>query len=359
MFKFAVLAFFISFFLCTLFIALSKKIQIFLTDHLHIGPQTFHSKPTPRIGGLAVFTGLSVALIIAYLRPEEFYSNYLFLILFSLPVFLAGFIEDLTGKLNPKIRMLFLCVSAILVYFFLNVKIVRVDLPFADKLLQLTAVSLLFTVFALAGISNAINIIDGFNGLASMVSMMILMSIAYVAYKLGDYEITTLCVVSTFALLGFFLLNYPYGLIFLGDGGAYFSGFIIGVASILIVYKHHQVSPWFALTVNIYPVYETFFSMYRRKILRKKPAMSPDALHMHTLFYKIFIKKVFNVDNPEFRNPLTSVFLWIINSFGVVPAIIFWNNTKALMLSSLAFTLFYTFLYWNILSLRKIRINSK
>ncbi len=352
MIKYAALAFFISFILCIIFIISSKKIHVLITDHLHIGPQTFHYKPTPRIGGLAIFIGISVSLLAAYLRPEYFSLNYFYLILFSFPVFLIGFIDDLTGKLDPKVRMFFICLSASLVYFFLNIKIVRVDLPVADKLLQITAISFFFTVFALAGISNAINIIDGFNGLASMVSMMILMGIAYVAYKLGDYEITNLCVVSTFALFGFFLLNYPYGLIFLGDGGAYFTGFIIGIMSILIVYKHHQVSPWFALTINIYPVYETIFSIYRKKFLRKRSAMEPDGLHLHMIFHNIFIKKFFPLNNKELRNPLTSVFLWVINSFGVIPALLFWNNTIALMICCLIFVVFYTIIYWNILRLK-------
>lgn len=356
MLKYASLAFFLSFFLCLIFIISSKKIKIFLTDHLHIGPQTFHTKSTPRIGGIAIFSGVCIGLCLAFLIKEHFSSNYHLLILCSLPVFLAGLLEDFTGKFHPKIRMILLSISAILAFFFLNTKIIRVDLPLADTLLKISFISLLFTIFALVGISNAINIIDGFNGLASMVSMMILMGIAYVAYKLGDYEITTLCIVTSFALLGFFLLNYPFGLIFLGDGGAYFTGFIIGVAVILLVYKHLEVSAWFALTINIYPVYETLFSIYRRRILRKKSAMSPDGLHFHTLIYQIFIKKFLGLYNPEIRNPLTSVFLWVINAFAIVPALLFWDNTKFLILCCIFFCILYTYFYWKILNIKKFNI---
>ncbi len=353
MLKYASLAFFLSFFLCLIFITSSKKIKVFITDYLHKGPQTFHTKPTVRIGGISIFLGICMGLGLAFLIKESFASNYPMLILCSFPVFLAGIIEDLTGRFHPKIRMVFLSISAILAYFFLNAKIIRVDLPLVDSFLKIGFVSLLFTVFSLVGISNAINIIDGFNGLASMVSMMILMGIAYVAYKLGDYEITNLCVVTSFALLGFFLLNYPFGLIFLGDGGAYFTGFIIGIAVILLVLKHHEVSPWFALTINIYPVYETLFSIYRRRIIRKRPAMSPDGLHFHTLIYQIFIKKFLALYNPEIRNPLTSVFLWVINALAIIPALLFWNNTKILILCCIFFCIFYTYFYWKILNVKK------
>jgi len=356
MIKYAAIAFFLSFFLNVLIIHFSKKIKILITDHLHIGPQTFHVVPTPRIGGFAIFIGVSIALLAAYLRAEHFSHNFAYLILISLPAFLAGFLEDLTGKLKPRIRILLITFSAILAYLVINISITRLDIPFIDKFIQISALSFLFTVFALVGISNAINIIDGFNGLASMVAMMIFMAIAYVAYKLGDYEITSICVVSTFALLGFFLLNYPFGLIFLGDGGAYFTGFLIGICSILLVKKHSEVSAWFALLVNIYPVYETIFSIYRRKILAKRSAMEPDGIHLHTIFYKILIKKLLGVDKPEYRNPTTSVFLWVLNAFGVVPALIFWDNTKILILCSFIFVVLYTYLYWKILNLKRFKI---
>ncbi|MCX8041860.1 MAG: glycosyltransferase [Thermodesulfobacteriaceae bacterium] len=357
MLKYASLAFFLSFLICILIIKLSKKITFFITDHLHLGPQTFHSTPTPRTGGLAIFLGIFCSLIIAFLIGEPFSSSFLYIAFFSFPVFLAGFLEDLTGKLNPKLRMLLLSGSGILAFFILEVRVIRLDLPLVDPLFQIKIFSLFFTLFALVGISNAINIIDGFNGLASMVSMMILMAIAYVAYKLGDYEITSLCVISAFALLGFFLLNYPFGLIFLGDGGAYLSGFLIGIASILLVKKHPQVSAWFALMVNIYPVYETLFSIYRRKFLRKRPAMSPDALHLHSLIYQIFIKRFFNIHSSYLRNPLTSVFMWVLNAIGMVPALLFWNSTLILVLCCIFFAILYNYLYWKILKLKLIKIN--
>ena len=190
-----------------------------------------------------------------------------------------------------------------------------------------------------------------------MVAMMNLTAIAYVGYKLGDCELILLCVILISSLLGFFLLNYPFGLIFLGDGGAYFTGFIIGIASIMIVKKHSEVSPWFAFLVNIYPVYETIFSIYRRKILRKKPAMHPDGIHLHTLFYRILIKKFLKLYNPVYRNPVTSVFLWIFNALGLIPAVLFWDNTMILIIFSILFAILYTYFYWKIIKLKIPKIS--
>lgn len=362
MLKFAAIAFLISFFLNFLIIVLSKKYGTLLTDHLHIGPQTFHLSPTPRIGGLAISIAITISLFSSYFSREvfnvTFSQKFPLLVSISLPVFLAGFLEDIFGKLSPKIRMILILFSAALAFKFLETKIMRVDLPFFDELLRTEIISFLFTVFALTGIANAINIIDGFNGLASMVSMMIFMAIAFVAYKLGDYEITTICVISSFAILGFFFLNYPFGLIFLGDGGAYFIGFLIGVCSVLLVKKHPEVSAWFAFMVNLYPVYETFFSIYRKLVLRGRSALSPDGLHFHMLIYRIFIKRLMEIQSPIIRNPLTSVFLWVLNALAILPALLFWDRTHILIISCLAFCVLYTYLYWKILNMKRIKITA-
>ncbi|GAB6182712.1 MraY family glycosyltransferase [Thermodesulfovibrio hydrogeniphilus] len=256
MLNYAILTFFISFIINAIIIRLYFK-----PIGERAGPQQFHKRPTPRFGGVALYIALLGVVPLSYLKKDIFADSLLFLALISFPVFLSGFLEDLTNRLKPKIRLIFMLFSAALAFFILDVKVIRLDISYVDSLMALTYVSFLFTVFALTGITNAVNIIDGFNGLASMVCFCILMAIAYVAYKLGDYYIVTSCVLFAFALLGFFILNYPYGFIFLGDSGAYLSGFIVGILSILLVKRHPQVSAWFALLVNFYPIYETIFSI--------------------------------------------------------------------------------------------------
>ena len=148
-------------------------------------------------------------------------------------------------------------------------------------------IGLFFTTFALVGVSNAINIIDGFNGLASGVCLLILAGIMYVAYDVKDVEIFYCALVLFFGILGFFVCNFPLGKIFLGDGGAYFLGFILGMLLVLLTQRHTEsVSAFFGLSIMIYPVWEVVFSIWRRKRLRRN-ATSPDDLHLHTLIFKI------------------------------------------------------------------------
>jgi UDP-N-acetylmuramyl pentapeptide phosphotransferase/UDP-N-acetylglucosamine-1-phosphate transferase len=85
--------------------------------------------------------------------------------------------------------------------------------------------SVVFTEFAVAGIANDINIIDGFNGLATGTVLIALGSLGYTAYLANDPVLAKVCFVLGGIALGFFLVNYPLGKIFLGDGGAYVLGF--------------------------------------------------------------------------------------------------------------------------------------
>lgn len=343
------ISFIVSFVINFLIIKLSKKINKLITDHLHRGPQTFHIRPTPRLGGVGIYLAFIVAALCSFFVNLESKYSFLMLIISSLLVFLSGLWEDITRSLQPKMRLTFMAIGASLAYLLLDAKIVRVDVPYLDAIVSTSLVSFLFTVFAVVGLTNAINIIDGFNGLASGVSIMILLAIAYVAYKTNDQFILLASFAMIGAIIGFFILNYPYGLIFLGDGGAYFIGFVIAVLSVLLVKNHDQVSAWFPVMVSIYPIYETLFSIYRRKFLKNSSPMAPDGLHLHTIFYKTIVKKLLGANNPMYRNPGTSPLIWGLNSLGVIPAVLFYDNTPILIIFSVLFAFTYTKIYFSIL----------
>ncbi|MEF3253978.1 MAG: glycosyltransferase, partial [Deferribacterales bacterium] len=261
----------------------------------------------------------------------------------SLPVFIVGFVEDITKKVSPGIRLLSAAISGmIFIYstgFFLN----KLDLYILDNLFTFRFFAIFITIIAIAGVSNSINIIDGFNGLSAIVSIAILFSLGYVAFKVSDLLILNVSFILIGAIGGFFIWNYPFGKIFLGDGGAYFIGFMIATLSIILVERNSQVSPWFPLLSAIYPIFETLFSMYRRKFIHKTKMDRPDAYHLHQLIYKRVVPYVFNIhrNNKLMRNSATSPFLWLICSIGVIPAVLFYNNTIILITFTVIFCLSY------------------
>jgi UDP-N-acetylmuramyl pentapeptide phosphotransferase/UDP-N-acetylglucosamine-1-phosphate transferase len=211
------------------------------------------------------------------------------------------------------------------------------------------------TVFAVTGIAHAVNIIDGFNGLASMCVMLMLGAIAYVAFQVGDGVVAVLALAGVGAVLGFFLWNFPSGLIFLGDGGAYFLGFWVAEVAILLITRNPQVSPLFPLLVCIYPAFETVFSIYRRWLLRDRPAHMPDGIHLHSLIYRRVMRWALGEVTAKVRtrrNSMTSPVLWALCMASVVPAIVWWQHTAIIAWCLALFAAGYVMLYWRIVRFR-------
>jgi len=275
----------------------------------------------------------------------------------ALPVFAAGLLEDFTKKIGVKIRLLAGLLSGTLLLYFFQITSIRLDVWGLDLLFMNVWLASLFLVVACSGLSNAFNLIDGFNGLASMVAIMTTIAIAFVAFKVSDITLVYLALILLGSIAGFFIWNYPKGLIFLGDGGAYLIGFVIAALSILLVQRNPSVSPWFALLVNAYPIFETLFTIWRRTVHQGRNPGLPDGVHFHSLIYRRVMRwanpKSKNVDRNYLGNARTSPYLWVISCLGIVPAILFWNSTNLLMLSSIIFMLLYVYIYRRIVHFNK------
>ncbi len=212
------------------------------------------------------------------------------LLLCGMPAFAAGLFEDLTMRVSPGKRLLVTAVSAGLAVGLLDAVSRPADVPGLDWLLATAMGDILITIFAVAGIANSVNIIDGFNGLASMCVVLMLGSLSYVGFQVGDPLIGTLGLAAAGAVLGLFIWNFPAGLIFLGDGGAYFLGFLVAEIAILLLVRNPEVSPLFPLLVCTYPVFETLFPIYRRRFLRQVLPSMPDGIHLHSLIYRRMVR---------------------------------------------------------------------
>ena len=323
------------------------------------GPQKFHAVPVPRVGGIAIFLGILSGISIIQLRIENAIAlSGFMLILCALPAFVAGLVEDVTKSVSAGWRLLATALSAGLAFWFLDAQIRNTALPAIDWLVSFEAGALLVTVLAVAGIANSINIIDGFNGLASMCVMIMLTALAYVAFQVGDNMVAMMALAGIGAVMGFFIWNFPAGLIFLGDGGAYFLGFFVAELSILLLVRNPTVSPMFPLLVCIYPVFETLFSIYRRRFLRAVPPSMPDGIHLHSLIYRRVMRWAVGNRSAKAltrRNSMTSPYLWLLCMMSVVPAVLFWDNTLALAAALALFGVSYVVLYWRIVRFKAPR----
>ncbi len=322
-------------------------------------PQKLHAVPVPRIGGLGIVAGLVLgALSLALTRDLPAMQQALWLLLCGLPAFGVGLLHDFTDTIAPRGRLLATAVSAVLAYVVLGAAIQATDIPGLDWLAATVAGSLFLTVLAVAGISHAINIIDGLNGLAAMCVALMLAAISAVAFEVGDPFVGTLALVVLGAVLGFFLWNFPAGLIFLGDGGAYLLGFLLAEVSILLLVRNPEVSPLFPLLVCIYPVFETLFSIYRRYWLRASPASMPDGIHLHSLVYRRLMRWAVGNRSAKAltrRNSMTSPYLWLLCSASVVPAVLFWDHSGAIAVFLVLFGAGYSLLYRRIVRFKSPR----
>jgi UDP-N-acetylmuramyl pentapeptide phosphotransferase/UDP-N-acetylglucosamine-1-phosphate transferase len=346
--------------LATLFIMRSSMRHSHLAaDHDLSGPQKFHGRVVPRVGGLGVMAAIVAGVVIAQLGEPLVARPLWLLIACSLPAFAAGIAEDLTKRVSPRRRLLATAVSAGLAIWLLDAVISRTDIPVVDPLVGWAPFAALLTVFVITGVANSVNIIDGFNGLASMCVLMMVLALAYVAFQVGDTFIFTASLITAGAVLGFFVWNFPAGLIFLGDGGAYLLGFLLAELGILLIHRNAAVSPIFALLLCAYPIFETIFTMYRRKVVRGVATAAPDGIHLHTLIHRRLIRWTL-ADNLERRrltrrNSMTSPYLWLLCLASVVPSLLWWNSTAVLSCFLLAFVIAYVWLYARIVRFKTPR----
>lgn len=290
--------------------------------------QKFHLDPTPRVGGLAIY----MAVVLAWFFAPGIVEHRLLatLLVAGMPALLIGLLEDVTKRVSVSTRLVVTMASGGLAVWMTGVAIDRLDMPFADAVLAAWPIALLFTAFAVGGIANAINIIDGFHGLASGTLMISLLALSAIALAVGDAPLAGVAMLVAAAVTGFWLVNFPWGKLFLGDGGAYFSGFALAWLSIELLARNETVSPWASVLLCGYPTIEVIYSIIRRRKVRQSPGAA-DRHHLHSLVATQLIQPKLSKLPPNLRNAAVSVVMWICAVIPVLPAIFFFNRPEVLL----------------------------
>ncbi len=339
-------------------IASASRHEHWSADHDLSGPQKMHVHSVPRIGGVGIAVGLLAGLAVLALQQPGSWETLGLLLICSAPACCFGLIEDFTKAVSPRRRLVASALSGALGIWLLNAVIVRTGLGSIDALLVASGLAIALTVFVVAGVVHAVNIIDGMNGLASMSVALMMAALCYIALQVGDELIAGLALATLGASLGFFIWNYPRGMIFLGDGGAYLLGFLVAELGLMLVQRNPSVSPLTPVVLVAYPVFETLFTMYRRKVLSGRPVSQPDGIHLHTLIYRRLMRWAVGPTDAAALirgNSMTSPYLWALSSIAVLPAAIWWNNSYALGISLVVFVLAYLRLYWRIVRFKTPR----
>jgi UDP-N-acetylmuramyl pentapeptide phosphotransferase/UDP-N-acetylglucosamine-1-phosphate transferase len=203
--------------------------------------------------------------------------------------------------------------------------------PGADWLLSFTAFAVVFTAFAIGGVANAINIIDGFHGLAGGTSLIALAAYGLMAHSAGDTELLTLVLLASALVAVFLVFNFPHGLLFLGDSGAYFLGVLLAAFAVALPARNPEVSPLVGLVVLGYPVMETLVSIVRRKLRKDRRISQADGQHLHSLAHDTLTTPFARfVGRPKLSNPLTATILWPLPLLCAILAVV-GNQTHVTM----------------------------
>jgi UDP-GlcNAc:undecaprenyl-phosphate GlcNAc-1-phosphate transferase len=232
-----------------------------------------NKEPLPNAGGLVIFAGVAVALVVtALLRPigiEDVQINVLAILLGASFMIIAGFIDDQFG-LPPLVRLFIQLVAALL----LVSTGIRIEVGFGGDFL---------TVVWIMAITNAMNLIDGIDGLAGGVSFITAMSLLAVsAQDQSKAAATIVLAAAAGAALGFLRHNLPPSRIIMGDSGAYFFGFVLAASGILGNLKITTAFSLFPTVLFLFlPLLDTIQVIVRRLLKRKNPISSPGRDHLH------------------------------------------------------------------------------
>ena len=302
--------------------------------------QSAHERNTSRFGGVAIIIGISsISFVISW-------SDIAMLILLSgIPIFLGGILEDITGKVRPRTRLLAAFCSGALTVILTGMYLQAGDFWLLNRLFIYPLVAIPITMLISSGIANAFNIIDGVNGFSAGVTLIVSCVLGYVCQTYNEPSLSYFCYMIAVAIIPFLLCNFPYGLIFLGDAGAYTLGHLLSWVAIILMYRHPEISAWAVLLIFFWPATETLLSIYRR-LMSKTPSGAPDSFHFHQLIMQLLQLRFGNKEKINgWANPVSTLILLPLAGLPILASLFLLQDNTIALLVNLILVFAYLILY--------------
>ena len=237
-----------------------------------------HKKPVPRLGGLAIFLGFIVSLLIFVPIDQQLRG----ILLGTVIIVVLGVVDDIT-PLRAYFKFFVQILAALVaVYHGVVVEILSNPNVFSDEPYWFLGwASIPITVLWIVGITNAVNLIDGLDGLANGVSTISAVTMLVIALLVSEGQTALIMASLVGACVGFMPYNKNPAQMFMGDTGSTFLGYILATISIQGLFKYYAVIS-FAVPFLILglPMFDTLFAIVRRLAHGQNP-MSPDRGHIH------------------------------------------------------------------------------
>lgn len=278
--------------------------------------QKIHKDYIPPLGGMIIFILFNLFIFIS--QADSLFTNMIFIIPSTL-IMIVGLSEDIYGNASPSLRFIIIFFSSI--FFIINCE----SLPsleiyiIGDLINNNIILQILFYSLALTAVSNGLNMIDGMNGLAGFTCLSILGSLLSLIFIMRIEEHFESIIILILLISLFILFNFPFGKIFLGDAGAYWIGWTLGVI-VIDIFSSNKLNTWGAPIILFYPAIEVIFSTLRKLIQRKSP-LKPDVEHLHLKLY-------FSLKGPIERSMVYNSFttLCLMPFWSIPPLAIMWTQ---------------------------------
>lgn len=263
----------------------SMKLSLTLGAVDKPGGRHIHETPTPRMGGIAIFAGAVIPLVIAGLLIGRVglgitsEMNILGILASAAVVFASGCIDDVRG-LNPKAKLT-LQIAAAIIAAASGALVSDIRAYDGTVIFMMGWLSWPATIIYLVAFCNIVNLIDGLDGLAAGVVGIASVGLIGVSWMTGNIVSALICSCLFGACLGFLKYNFHPAKTFMGDSGSLFLGFLLGLASLVGTMKVSTItSVAVPIIIAGVPVLDTFAAIVRR-MRGHVPLDSPDAGHIH------------------------------------------------------------------------------
>ena len=237
-----------------------------------------HDHPIPRLGGLAIFLGFLISVLIFAEIDRELQG----ILIGAVIIVVLGIVDDIKS-LPARLKLVVQILAALCaVYHGVAIEVINNPNIFSDNPYWVLGFwSYPISIIWIVAITNSVNLIDGLDGLADGVSTIGALTMLILAVMLQEWEISIVCGALVGACVGFIPYNLNPAKIFMGDTGSTFLGFILATVSIQGLFKYYAVISFLVPFIILgLPIFDTSFAFIRR-ILRGQSPMTADRSHVH------------------------------------------------------------------------------
>lgn len=236
-----------------------------------------HKKPIPRLGGLAIFLGCLISLLI-FADIDKALRG---ILLGSCIIVAVGIVDD-AHPLGAGIKFILQIVAALIaVWHGVVIQTIANPFPFGGEYWDFGVWAVPITVIWIVAVTNSVNLIDGLDGLADGVSSIAAATMLIISLLMGDLRIAVICAALMGACLGFIPYNRNPAQIFMGDTGSTFLGFMLATVSVIGLFKFYAIISFIVPFIILgFPIFDTT-SAFTRRILKGQNPMKADRSHTH------------------------------------------------------------------------------